>query len=112
MDKYAIIKSGNKQYLVEEGQTVLVDKIAVEENKPVQFDQVLLVKDKNKVEVGTPIAAGMVNGTVLNQMQGKKLYVSKFKAKTGYRRRIGFRSQLTRVKINEISLGKAKKEKE
>lgn len=111
MDKYAIIKSGSHQYMVTEGQTLVVDKIA-SENKVINFDQILLVKDGNKVEIGTPHVNGVVKGELIGEEKGKKIRISKYKAKTGYRKTIGFRSQLTRVKISEISLEKKKVVKE
>lgn len=111
LDKYAIIKSGNKQFMVTEGQILLVDKLITEEKKEVSFDNILLIKDKTKLEIGTPLVSGVVKGSVLSQMKGKKIHVSKFKAKTGYRKKIGFRPLYTRVKIDEISFGKEKKEK-
>jgi large subunit ribosomal protein L21 len=110
MEKYAIIKSGNKQFLVSVGQTLLVDKIASTEGA-MAFDQILLIKDKNKVEVGTPLVQGTVKASVVSQLKGKKLHVSKYKAKTGYRRKVGFRPLLTKVKIEEISMGKAEEPK-
>ncbi len=112
LEKYAIIKSGNKQFMVTEGQILLVDKLTASENAPVNFDNILLIKDKTKLVIGTPIVSGVVRGSVLSQMKGKKIHVSKFKAKTGYRKKIGFRPLFTRVKIDEISLGHGKKEKE
>lgn len=112
LEKYAIIKSGGKQHLVTEGQTLLVDKLVLDEKKPLNFDQILLIKDKNKLEIGTPLVNGIVKASVLAQMKGKKIHISKFKAKTGYRRKIGFRALLTKVKIEEISLGKVSSVKE
>jgi large subunit ribosomal protein L21 len=111
MEKYAVIKSGGHQYLVTEGQTLLIDKL-VAANKTIDFDQILLVKDAGKVEIGMPHVSGVVTATVLGEEKGKKIRVSKYKAKTGYRKSIGFRSQLTRVKINSISLEKKKVVKE
>src|SRR5262245_38186857 len=113
MDKYAVIKSGGHQFLVSEGQTVTVNKMVTESEKKADgkpekiiFDQVLLVKDGNKVEIGKPNLDAKVEGEILGNFKGKKIRVSKYKAKTGYRKTIGFRSQLTKVKINTISLGK------
>lgn len=115
MDKYAIIKSGGHQFLVTEGQTLTVNKLVTAENqKPekeltkINFDQILLVKDGSKLEIGKPLVTGIVGAEILGAQKGKKIRVSKFKAKTGYRKTIGFRSILTKVKINNISLGKDK----
>lgn len=104
MEKYAIIKTGNKQYLVEEGQTLVVDKISAKD-KTMDFDQILLVKKDGKVEIGTPLVKGVVKAEVVDQVKGNKIRVSKYKAKTGYHRTIGHRSLLTKVKIASIVLG-------
>lgn len=97
--------------MVTEGQILFVDKLITEESAPVKFANILLIKDKTNLEIGTPLVSGLVKGTVLSQTKGKKIQVSKFKAKTGYRKKIGFRPLYTRVKIDEISFVKEKKEK-
>lgn len=103
LDKYAIIKSGNRQYWVTEGQIVLLDKLATGDDNII-LDHVLLIKDNKKVEIGTPVVDGVVKASVIDQVKGKKVQVSKYKAKTGYRRKVGFRPVFTKVKIEEISL--------
>lgn len=114
MEKYAIIKSGGHQFLVSEGQTLTVNKLTTDQDakedenpsKKINFDQILLVKDGNKVEIGKPFIPGVVEAEVVATQKGKKIRVSKFKAKTGFRKTIGFRAVLTKVKINSISIGK------
>src|SRR3989344_7770638 len=103
MQKYAIIKSGKRQFWVTEGQTLLVDKVIHETKEPINFSEILLLRDQNKIEVGTPLVTGVVKGSLVSQLKGKKIHVAKFKAKTGYRRKIGFRPLLTKIKIEEIS---------
>lgn len=93
----AVIKSGNSQYLVSVGQELLLDTAVVE--------QVLLVIDGDKTHVGQPIVAGAkVEITDLGEMKGPKLHISKFKAKSRYRKQMGFRPRFHKVKIEKITL--------
>ena len=100
--KYAVIKTGGKQYKVEEGQTLTVEKLAVEKNNPVEFDEVLLLVDDEKVKVGQPTLEAKVTAKVVEQFKDKKIDVFKYKAKTGYKRKLGHRQQLTKVLIEKI----------
>jgi len=100
--KYAVIKTGGKQYKVEEGQTLTVEKLAVEKNNPVEFDEVLLLVDDEKVKVGQPTIEAKVTAKVVEQFKDKKIDVFKYKAKTGYKRKLGHRQQLTKVLIEKI----------
>lgn len=105
--KYAIIASGGKQYKVEEGQTILVDKLEADKGKPYTFDKVLLARNDDEILIGNPyIASVKVSGKVLDQIKGDKLTISKFKAKVHYRRRIGFRPLYSKILIESVSFGK------
>lgn len=100
---YAVIKSGGKQYRVKEGDILEVDKLPVKKNESVVFDQVLLWVGEDSVKVGTPILKDIkIQGKVVDQIKGEKLYVRKFKSKVRYRRTMGFRALLTRVEIQKI----------
>jgi large subunit ribosomal protein L21 len=101
--KYAVIKTGGKQYKVEEGDTLLVEKIKSEKNKPVEFDEVLLLVNDSDVKVGKPTLKASVTAKVLDQVKQKKISVFKYKAKTGYKRKIGHRQEMTKVSIEKIS---------
>ncbi len=104
MVKYAIIKSGGKQYKVVEGGFVEVDKIDLEEGKDFAFEDVLLVSSDGVAKIGQPQVKGAtVSGKIVAQVKGDKIRVAKFKAKARYRRVQGFRAQLTRVKIEKIN---------
>ena len=103
--KYAVIKTGGKQYKVEEGQTLTVEKLAVEKNNPVEFDEVLLLVDDEKVKVGQPTLEAKVTAKVVEQFKDKKIDVFKYKAKTGYKRKLGHRQLLTKVLIEKIEAG-------
>lgn len=113
--KYAIIQSGGKQYKVEEGKEFLVDKLDLPKDMDYIFPQVLFVHDNAQVLVGTPYLENVkVNGKVIGEEKGEKIYIVKYKAKVHYRRRMGFRSQNTRILVERIETGKTdiKPEKE
>ncbi len=99
---YAIIANGGKQYKVEEGQTVRVEKINVEEGASYVFENVLVLGGDELV-VGAPTVAGAsVKATCVAQGKGKKVIVYKYKRKTGYHKKQGHRQLFTEFKIDEI----------
>ena len=99
---YAIIKTGGKQYVVEEGKVISIEKLDVEEGAEVTFDEVLLVSGDD-VKIGQPNVAGAkVTGKVLEQGKERKIRIFKYKAKSNYRRRQGHRQPVTKVKIEKI----------
>ena len=102
---YAVIQTGGKQYRVEPGKTVVVERLAGEAGAKVEFDQVLLVSsgDGGSVSVGKPTVAGAkVTGEIVEQTRGDKLVVFKFRRRKNYVRRNGHRQDVTVVKVNEI----------
>jgi large subunit ribosomal protein L21 len=102
---YAVIQTGGKQYRVEPGKTVVVEKLAGEAGAQVVFDQVLLVSsgDGATVTVGKPTVAGAkVTGEIVEQTRGEKLVVFKFRRRKNYVRRNGHRQDVTVVKVAEI----------
>ena len=99
---YAIIKTGGKQSVVEEGKVISIEKLDVEEGAEVTFDEVLLVSGDD-VKIGQPNVAGAkVTGKVLEQGKERKIRIFKYKAKSNYRRRQGHRQPFTKVKIEKI----------
>jgi large subunit ribosomal protein L21 len=101
---YAVVTTGGKQYRVEPGTTLSVEKLAIEPGGAVTFDRVLLVGDGDETTVGTPTVNGAsVSGTVLGEELGPKIVILKFKQKVKYRRHTGHRQHLTRVHIDEIT---------
>jgi large subunit ribosomal protein L21 len=101
---YAVLSSGGKQYRVEPGSTVLMERLPSEPGASILFDRVLLIGDGDDVTVGAPVVSGAtVSGTVLGEELGPKLVIFKFKQKVKYRRRTGHRQHLLRVRIDEIS---------
>jgi large subunit ribosomal protein L21 len=102
-DMYAVVSTGGKQYRVEPGTLLSVERLTVEPGASVTFDRVLLVGDGDEVMIGTPIVDGAsVSGTVLGEERGPKIVIFKFKQKVKYRRRTGHRQNLTRVRIDRI----------
>ncbi|MEW8974210.1 MAG: 50S ribosomal protein L21 [Tissierellaceae bacterium] len=100
---YAVIETGGKQYRVQEGDILFVEKIDVEEGQGVNFDKVLLVSKEGDITVGKPFVEGAkVEGSVLEQGKSKKIVVFKYKAKKNYRKKQGHRQPYTRVKIEKI----------
>ena len=100
---YAIIKTGGKQYRVQEGDKIFVEKLTNDVDSEVVFDQVLAVVNDGDVKVGSPVVEGAkVTGKVLEQGKEKKILVFKYKAKSDYRRRQGHRQPFTKVTIEKI----------
>ncbi len=101
---YAVLTTGGKQYRVEAGSTLVVEKLAGDPGSSVTFDRVLLVGDGETVTVGTPTVEGAsVRATVLGGELGPKVVVFKFKQKVKYRRRTGHRQHFTRLHIDAIT---------
>ena len=101
---FALIRVGGKQYRVENGAQILVDRLAVDEGAAVEGVEVLMIADGDNVQIGAPTVAGAsVGATVVRHSKGKKIRVFKYKAKKNYRRRIGARAHQTLLRINSIS---------
>ena len=99
---YAIIKTGGKQYRVQEGDSIFVEKLAADVDSEVVFDQVLAVVNDGDVKVGAPVVEGAkVTAKVLEQGKQKKIRIFKYKAKSNYRRRMGHRQPYTKVTIEK-----------
>ncbi len=100
---YAIVKTGGKQYRVEEGQTLLVERLRAGEGDKVALDP-LMVRDGDKVVDGDDLAKAKVEAKVVGHERGPKIRVLKFKPKRGYKRRTGHRQELTRLEITSVKL--------
>ena len=107
---YAVIETGGKQYRVQEGDIINVEKLNVEAGDVVTFDRVLLVSDGKEVKVGTPYVDQAVTGTVVENGKGKKVIIFKYKAKKDYRKKQGHRQPYTMVKIEALGGAAPKKE--
>lgn len=101
---YAVIKTGGKQYRVEEGQTIRVESLAVEAGQQVDFSEVLMVANEGDVKVGTPVVdGGKVTATVVEHGRHKKIEIIKFRRRKHHMKRQGHRQNYTAVKIDSIT---------
>ena len=102
---YAIIKTGGKQYRVQEGDTLRVEKLEGKEGSEINFDNVLMYSDGEKITLGEPeIESAVVKGHVVEQAKDKKVIVFKYKRRKGYRKTQGHRQYYTAVKIDSIQV--------
>jgi large subunit ribosomal protein L21 len=101
---YAIVKTGGKQYRVEQGQSLLVERLSAKEGDKVALEPLFLRDGDNLVD-GDDLAKATVSAKVVAHERGPKIRVLKFKPKRGYKRRSGHRQGLTRLEVTEIKLG-------
>ena len=101
----AVIVTGGKQYTVAEGDVIFVEKLGVEADEAVKFDQVLAVLDGENSKIGAPVVEGAaVEAKVVKNGKGKKLDIIRYKAKKNEKRHIGHRQPYTKVEITKIAL--------
>lgn len=103
MTKFAVVKTGGKQYVAKESDFLVVDLLDAKEKDTVDLETLAVFDDKGNIELGTPFLASKTTATVIEHMKGEKLRIAKFKAKVRYRRVTGFRSRLTKIQILKIS---------
>ena len=103
---YAIVKTGGKQYRVEEGQNLLVERLPEDEGATVTLEPVMFRSDEIVVDQAG-LGKVKVQAKVLEHVRGKKIRVFKFKPKRGYKRTQGHRQELTRIEVTGISMGAA-----
>jgi len=101
---YAIVKTGGKQYRVEKGQTLLVERLRADEGATVQLEPILFRSDKTVFDADG-LKKVKVSAKVVGHERGPKLRVFKFKPKRGYKKLAGHRQELTRIEITEIGAG-------
>ena len=102
---YAIVDSGGKQYKVQEGEILRVEKLTGEVGDSVSFDRILMFSDGENVNVGTPLLEDVaVTGHIVEQGKAKKIIVFKYKRRKRYRRKRGHRQQFTAVKVDSIKI--------
>jgi large subunit ribosomal protein L21 len=104
---YAIVKTGGKQYRVERGQTLLVERLPAETGSNVALEPILY-RSEDAVFDAAGLKKVKVTAKVIGHERGEKLRVFKFKPKRGYKRRTGHRQELTRIEVTDISMGAAK----
>lgn len=101
----AVIVTGGKQYTVAEGDVIFIEKLNVEADENVKFDQVLAVLDGENTKIGAPVVEGAaVEAKVVKNGKGKKLDIIRYKAKKNEKRHIGHRQPYTKVEITKIAL--------
>ncbi len=103
---YAVAEISGKQYILEEGKSVEVDRLALEDGAKLDIDKICLVKDSSgKVTVGEPFLAGVVvKATVDKEVKGKKVVVSTYRKRKDSKRKIGHRAKYSRLNINKIEI--------
>lgn len=100
---FAVMKTGGKQYVVREGDTLLVELLGDhKEGDTIEFDQVLMSDDGKTAKVGAPTTGGTIKATYLGEKKGKKLTIIRYKAKSNRDRRVGHRQHYAEVKIDKI----------
>jgi len=100
---YAVVKTGGKQYRVEEGDILKVEKLAGEVGNPVAFENVLMFSDGDNTLIGTPsLENAVVKGHIVEQDRSQKIIVFKYKRRKRYRRKLGHRQPYTAVQIDQI----------
>ncbi len=108
MSGYAVIQTGSKQYRVQEGNVFDVERLDAEVGKKVKLDHVLALSTGSELTIGTPEVSGAtVTAEVLKHFRGEKVIAFKKKRRKGYKRKVGHRQELTRIRIEAI--GKAKR---
>ncbi|MEM5948904.1 50S ribosomal protein L21 [Spirochaetia bacterium 38H-sp] len=100
---YALVEIAGKQYKVEEGSKLVVDKLQLEPGASVDFDSVLMLRKDDEVKLGSPYVDGCkVKAVVEDQIKGKKIVVFKYKRRKNYRRKRGHRQQYSVLKVEKI----------
>jgi large subunit ribosomal protein L21 len=103
---FAIVRTGAKQYRVQEGDVLCVEKLNKEKGEKFTFNEVLLVEDGKKTLIGTPfVENALVKAEIIENLKDDKVIVFKKRRREQYRRMRGHRQELTRIKIEEIALG-------
>ncbi len=101
---YAVIKTGGKQYKVNEGDVIRVEKLSANESDSVTFSEVLLISDESGIKAGTPNVDGAsVEGKLVKNDKAKKIVVFKYKPKKDYRKKQGHRQPYSQVQITKIT---------
>jgi large subunit ribosomal protein L21 len=106
---YAIVKVGGKQYRVEKGDSLVVDRMRADEGDKVELQPLLYADGDKSVLDPSELGRVTVSATVTGHERGKKIHGLKFKPKRGYKRRYGHRQDLTRLAIADIKVGAAKR---
>jgi large subunit ribosomal protein L21 len=102
---YAVVNTGGKQYKVQEGETLRVEKLPGDVGTQVTFDKVLMIADGDEISIGCPVVEGaVVHGHIVSQGKAKKILVFKYKRRKRYRRKQGHRQPFTSILIDGIQM--------
>jgi large subunit ribosomal protein L21 len=104
MAKYAVIRTGGKQYLVRENEELLVERLDNKVDDKIELETLGVFDDENDktLEIGAPLLSTMIGAQIMEHSRGDKIRVFKFKSKVRYRKAMGFRADLTKIKILAI----------
>ncbi|MDP9377404.1 MAG: 50S ribosomal protein L21 [Actinomycetota bacterium] len=102
-----MIRTGGKQYRVEQGQTLLVERLSADEGATVELEPLMIASGSDSAFSSSDLAKARVAATVVGHERGPKIRIFKFKPKQGYKRRTGHRQDLTRIQVTGIDLGGA-----
>jgi len=103
--EYAVVKIGGSQYKIKEGDELEVDRLSQKEGEEIELPEVLLVVSDGEVKIGQPqVLEATVKAKIISHFKGEKIRVSRFKAKSRYRKVRGFRPYLTKIKIEKIDV--------
>ncbi|KAA0445316.1 MAG: 50S ribosomal protein L21 [Candidatus Thioglobus sp.] len=101
---YAVIKTGGQQFKVEKGTTLKVEKLEIEPGKKITFDDILMIADGDKIQIGTPLVAkASVEAKVISQGKGKKVHILKFLRRKHSMKQQGHRQLFTEIEITKIN---------
>ncbi|KQS08699.1 50S ribosomal protein L21 [Curtobacterium sp. MCLR17_007] len=100
---YAVVRAGGRQEKVEVGTIITIDRAKADDQGNIELAPVLLVDGDSITSAASDLAKVTVTAEVLGDLRGKKVIIQKFKNKTGYKKRQGFRADLTRVKVTKIA---------
>ena len=101
---YAVVKTGGKQYRVQKGDVIYVEKLGLEAEETITFEEVLAIGEDGKVKVGAPFVTGAkVTGRIVKNGKGKKINIITYRPKKGSARRVGHRQPYTKIEITEIA---------
>ena len=110
-DKFAVLETGGKQYLVREGDVISIEKLDEKSGEKVKFNNILLYDDSKETKLGTPYLNVEVSGEIISEEKDKKVRVFKFKKKTGYKKTQGHRQKYSTIKIDKITETKSSSKK-
>lgn len=101
---YAVVKTGGKQYRIQEGDTLRVEKLDADEGSNITLEQVLFIADGDNIQIGAPyVEGGRVSATIKSHGRGEKIRIIKFRRRKHYRKRMGHRQYFTELHIDTIS---------